>query len=821
MAGHLYSQAYGESVGEVGDVITDVISSIQGMRTASDSTVEAMTAKVLNFNSAFEIDTARTTQIVGQLLKSGLVKDADSAMDLLTASMQKVPKAVREDLLDAVDEYSPFFHQLGIDGDQAFSMLVRASAKGMYGIDKTGDAIKEFGIRATDLNDTGAQASLKALGLSGTETADALLKGGDGAHRAMSQVVGALQSVEDPAKRAALAGGLFGTQIEDLNKGQLGTFLNSLVSTQSAMGDVKGATDKMGAAVNGGARVGWEQLTRSFEMALGVIGQQLIPVLTAVVGWLNQNPALLQAVVYGVLALAAAFAVMTAALWLMSLTPVVLTIGAIVLGVAALAAGIIYLVTHWSEVVAWLSGAGAAVWGWLQGVIQGFVDWWNGVWGGFAGMLQDGWAAVVSFLDGIGAWWAGLWAGFGGMLADGWNAVLAYLAGLPGQIIAGLAILGQGILDGLAALPGLLYEGLVTAIALGLAALYVEFVVLPQKIASWLVGAGTWLIQTGLDLMVGFVGGVTAGAEAVWAFLLALPGRIVSFVVGFVSLLVTWGASLLRGLANGITTGAQAVWAFLLALPGRIVSFVVGFVSLLITWGSALLRGLANGITSGAAAVWSFMTSLPGRIVGFVSSFGSLIVSQGSALLRGLASGITSGASAVWSFLSGLPGQIISRAGQLGSTLVGAGGDLMAGLLRGIRNGLGSILGAISGMAGDIMSRFKSILGIASPSRVFKGYGLNIGQGLINGLAEVQDDVDSSVAKLVTIPRSTVDLGLDAASVAGAAAGTPGAGRTGAYVDARMYVDRAGWTREEIEREQSSKVARSMSLAGLDEEEVA
>lgn len=742
MAGSLYSQAYGDSIDGVSDAITDVISSIGGMRNASDTAVEAMTAKVLNFNSAFGIDTARTTQIVGQLLKGGLVKDADEAMDLLTASMQKVPKAVREDIMDAADEYSPFFKQLGFSGNEMFSTLVEGAAKGQFGIDKAGDAIKEFSIRATDLSDTNAQQALKDLGLSGTDMADDLLAGGDRAFSATQKIISGLEGISDPGKQALDSTYLFGTQLEDLNKGQIKDFLGSLDGTSNAMGKTAGAADKMGAAVNGGARTGWTELTRTFETTVGVIGQQLAPMLTDLIGWLNDNPAIMQAVVFAVLGLSAAFVVLTAAMWAMSLTPIALTIGAIVLGVALLAAGVIYLVTHWSEVVAWLQGVGGAVWGWLQGVIQGFVDWWNGI-----------------------------WSGFGTVISDAWNGIIAWLTSLPATMLAGLTALGQGILTGLAALPGLLYQGLVTGLALVLAGLYAFFVLLPVQIVGWLISAGTWLLQTGQDLLNGFKAGIDAG----------------------------W----------------QATVAFFAALPGRIVSFVVGFAALLISWGSALLAGLTSGITSGAAAVWSFMSSLPGRIVGFLTSLPGLLISGGTALLRGLATGATSGASAVWSFISGLPGQIMAKAGSFASTLVGAGGDLMSGLLRGIRGGLSSILGAIAGMAGDIMDKFKSILGIHSPSTVFAGFGLNIGQGLINGLADIQGDVDASVASLVTIPKSSVQLGLDARGVAGASGGLGLGG--GPTVDARMYVDRAGWTREELEQEQSDRIRNNMSLVGLDD----
>src|SRR5690606_13331002 len=105
-----------------------------GMRNASNGAVQDMTAKVLSLSRAFEIDVGRSAQVVGQLVKSGLVKNATEGLDLLTATLQKVPAAVREDILDALDEYSPFLSQIGLKGQQAFELLAQGAAKGMYGI---------------------------------------------------------------------------------------------------------------------------------------------------------------------------------------------------------------------------------------------------------------------------------------------------------------------------------------------------------------------------------------------------------------------------------------------------------------------------------------------------------------------------------------------------------------------------------------------------------------------------------------------------------------------------------------------------------------
>ncbi|MBW8171790.1 hypothetical protein K0651_01840 [Ornithinimicrobium sp. Arc0846-15] len=249
VAGDLYRDAYGESMGDTTKAVEAVMSSIEGMTDASSEDLERVTAKALDFAAVFEIDVPRATQVAGQLIKSGLAKDADEAFDLMTASSQQVPEALRGDLLDAVDEYGPAFASLGYDGEEAFGLLVAGAEKGAYGIDKTGDAIKEFTIRSTDMS-TASVAAYDAIGLNAEDMANKILAGGDSSRQATDDVIEGLLNIEDPAERANAAIALFGTPLEDLSVSEIPSFLEGMKSTESTLGDVEGAAENMGTTLN-------------------------------------------------------------------------------------------------------------------------------------------------------------------------------------------------------------------------------------------------------------------------------------------------------------------------------------------------------------------------------------------------------------------------------------------------------------------------------------------------------------------------------------------------------------------------------------------
>ncbi|MEV6879733.1 phage tail tape measure protein [Amycolatopsis sp. NPDC051128] len=281
VAGKLYAGAYGESIGEVSDAVDAVVSSIDGMRGASAEAVESLTAKTLNLATAFGVDTARAAQVAGQLITTGLAKDGTEAMDLLTASMQRVPTAVREDLLDAFDEYGPFLHAVGLNGAQAMELLVKGAEKGMYGIDKTGDAIKEFTIRATDMSTT-TEAAYDTLGLSTQDMTKRLLAGGDTARDAFTTIISGLQNIKDPAKQSQAALALFGTPLEDLSTQEIPKFIAQLASSKGALGDVAGAADRFGQTLNDNAETKLTTFKRTLEANIvGFLGGVVVPALTA------------------------------------------------------------------------------------------------------------------------------------------------------------------------------------------------------------------------------------------------------------------------------------------------------------------------------------------------------------------------------------------------------------------------------------------------------------------------------------------------------------------------------------------------------------
>ncbi|HIE61029.1 MAG TPA: hypothetical protein EYQ02_05010 [Microbacterium sp.] len=538
-AGRVYAQNYGESVEQVQGVIGGIITQIEGMGEASDSVVDGMTAKVLNYADAFGFETTEAIAMVQQLMSSGLATSADEAMDLMTASMQRVPEALRGDLSDAVTEYGPLLAQMGFSGQQAFELLASGADQGMYGIDKAGDALKEFGIRVSDLGDSGAQEALASLGFSGEDMANRMAAGGDTAKAALDEIVGGLLGMEDPAARANAAIALFGTPLEDLGVAQIPDFLGSLQGLGDGMTDAAGAADAMGEKMGSSTASQMGAMNRQIEIMMSDLMSGLLPVLTEVFGFLADNPAVIQIIAAALGVLALAFIGVSVATWAMNTALLANPITWIILGIVALIAALILLIANWDSVVAWISEVWSGFISWITEVIDGFIGWWNGVWEGFAswiGQVWEGfvawivgvWLGFVSWLmgivNGIASWWNGLWSGIGSFFTGVWNGIVSWAV----STISGFIGTWRSIWSGLTSFFSGLWSGIGNAIRSAWNGILSFFSGIPDSIMGFFSGIGSWLWNAGRDLINGLLNGIRSLAGTIGSFFLnLLPDWIV------------------------------------------------------------------------------------------------------------------------------------------------------------------------------------------------------------------------------------------------------------------------------------------------------
>ncbi|WP_240355303.1 phage tail tape measure protein [Pectobacterium brasiliense] len=201
--------------------------------------------KALDIQTALGGDATESIQIAAIMMKNGLAKNSDEAFDLMVSGMQRVSAQMRGELPEILHEYSTHFRNMGFSGSEAMTLLVDMAQQGKFALDKTGDAVKEFSIRGSDMSKASIEA-YDAAGLNAAKMSTAIASGGDKARAAMQKTANGLLKIKDPAERANAAIALFGTPIEDLSIDQIPKFLAALAGAENKLGDVSGAADRMG-----------------------------------------------------------------------------------------------------------------------------------------------------------------------------------------------------------------------------------------------------------------------------------------------------------------------------------------------------------------------------------------------------------------------------------------------------------------------------------------------------------------------------------------------------------------------------------------------
>lgn len=248
----------------------------QNLGEMSDEQLQSITESAFALRDTFEYDISESTRAAKAMMDNFGVS-GDEAMSMIAAGAQNGLDYSGE-LIDSISEYSTQFAKVGLDADDMFKIFEKGAESGAWNLDKVGDAVKEFSIRAIDGSDSTA-AGFTAIGLNADEMAAKFGQGGETAKKAFSDTLKALSSIEDPLEKDAAGVALFGTMWEDLGPEAveaLADIEDGAYDTYGALDDIKGVKyDDLGSMFEG--------LKRSVEMLVLPLGEMLIPVLSELI----------------------------------------------------------------------------------------------------------------------------------------------------------------------------------------------------------------------------------------------------------------------------------------------------------------------------------------------------------------------------------------------------------------------------------------------------------------------------------------------------------------------------------------------------------
>ena len=318
VAEEVFSRGIGESIADV----TDAVATITNMLGDLDEVeLRNVTENAMSLQEVFGWDIQESIRAAKSLMDQFGIT-SDEAFNLMIQGAQNGLDQ-NGDLLDVINEYSVQFRDAGYSADDMFNMLANGADTGTWSIDKLGDAVKEFNIRASD--GTAHDALIKyqeAVGLTEEDIKNltsAAAEGGEAGAQAMGQILQAILDIEDPTQRYSAGVAVFGTMWEDLGETAVAALFNTegaIVSTNDAMGQVKtDAYDNLATSVSALGR------TLKTEILTPIV-EEISPVIKGIVDWAIENMDTLKPAIIGI---SVALGIVTAAIVAAKVATIALT----------------------------------------------------------------------------------------------------------------------------------------------------------------------------------------------------------------------------------------------------------------------------------------------------------------------------------------------------------------------------------------------------------------------------------------------------------------------------------------------------------------
>ena len=198
-------------------------------------------------------------------------------------------------------------------------------------------------------------------------------------------------------------------------------------------------------------------------------------------------------------------------------------------------------------------------------------------------------------------------------------------------------------------------------------------------------------------------------------------------------------------LPNAINTLVQ----WFAQLPGNIAAFLSTVITSVVAWVANMAANAVNAGSRFISGIAGFLSALPGNVASWLSGVISTVVGWVSQFARNATSAATKFASNLIDGLTSIPDQVTS-----------IGSNIIHGLVNGVTGAAGKLIDAVKGAVGDAIEGAKNLLGIHSPSRVFRKIGQYTMQGAALG---VDDDADVLLRSTDNAMRGMISTAQDIA----------------------------------------------------------
>lgn len=235
-----------------------------------------------------------------------------------------------------------------------------------------------------------------------------------------------------------------------------------------------------------------------------------------------------------------------------------------------------------------------------------------------------------------------------------------------------------------------------------------------------------------LEFIANIIGVGLAAAISTAIQLFAAITEVVAFVItGFAQLyedISGFVTGVVQFFTADLPNAINALVQWFAQLPGNIATFLSTVIANVAAWVANMAANAVNAGSRFISGIAGFLSALPGNVASWLAGVISTVIGWVSQFASNATSAATQFASNLIDGLASIPGQVTS-----------IGSNIIQGLVNGVTGAAGKLIDAVKDAVGDAIEGAKNLLGIHSPSRVFREIGQYTMQGAALG---VDDDAD-------------------------------------------------------------------------------
>ena len=262
--------------------------------------------------------------------------------------------------------------------------------------------------------------------------------------------------------------------------------------------------------------------------------------------------------------------------------------------------------------------------------------------------------------------------------------------------------------------------------------------------------------------------------------LLAIVGAITAFLTEYAPTLLQAAMTMFLAIVQALTESGPQIMAALMVVLQSLVQLCIENAPAMLDAALGLVGMLLQALVDyGPQILQQLLILLASLIVAIGMAVGQFF-DGGGQLIEGLLMGAQAFFDQVAAWFGSIGDMILGAIGDLGSLLYDTGANLVNGFINGVQSMANSLIESVKGPIDDAIQGAKNLLGIASPSKVFRKIGRYTSEGLALGILDNGQMAENAVAQVASGMQSAYSPRL-ASSLATASAAS-GASTSGGYV---------------------------------------